>query len=502
MVKRISVDAKGKPFKNNVNYCVGTGRLGLALQKEYYEHLKLVQESIGFKYIRGHGLFCDDIGIYRECEMDGEKHVFYNFTYLDKIIDSYLENGIRPFIELGFMPEKLKSGDKTIFYWKGNTTPPTSYEKWAELIKNTLQHLIDRYGRDEVVTWPIEVWNEPNIPFWAGTMEEYFKLYEYSAKAVKSVDPELKVGGPAICGIDTERWLRSFFEYCINNKLPLDFITRHCYTANEPTHRGHYIYHTMRPPTVMIDELKETRGYMADYPEIANLPLHITEFNTSYVPLCPIHDTTYNAAFIARIISEAGEYADSYSYWTFSDVFEEMDVPKAPFHGGFGLVALDSIKKPTFYTFEFFSKAGKELLYRDENIIVTMDEDKYVIIGWNQHDMRDNKRTDDEKYVLSLPSIGKQALLIKTDVGDEHGNPLSTWNNMGKPRSLTKEQVKLLRKSAEPLQTDKKLLEKDGFYEVEVTIPCNHVCMLEITPVKDMTDTYLGFDIKEFHGLE
>lgn len=504
MKKEVIVPSNGRPFRNNATFCVGTGRMGLALQKEYMDHLKIVQDEIHFRYIRGHGLFCDDVGIYREHLINDETVPFYNFTYLDRIIDGFLECDIRPFLELGFMPEKLKSGDKTVFYWKGNVTPPVSYEKWANLIIVTLNHLIDRYGREEVVTWPIEVWNEPNIGFWAGTMEEYFKLYEYSAKAVKNVDPRIQVGGPAICGVNTEYWLRSFFEYCIKNNLPLDFITRHCYTAHQPLERpyGDYIYHTLYEPTRMIEELKETREIMSDYPSIAQLPLHITEFNSSYVPRCPVHDTTFNAAYIARILSEAGEYADSYSYWTFSDVFEEMDVPMSVFHGGFGLVALYSIKKPTFYTFKFFSKAGKELLYRDEHIIITRDDNRYVIIGWSWHDMRDGLSIPDKNYRLLLPAIAPQALLVKQEVGGSKANPLQTWSNMGKPRTLTKEQQKILRVAAEPLQTDEKLYECNGMYEIEVNIPCNHVCMLEIIPVDDATESYLGYDPKEFYGLK
>ncbi len=502
MNKKVNVPNSGKMFKNNVNYCVGTGRMALALQKEYIDHLKMVQNAIHFRYIRGHGLFCDDFGIYREYEMGGKTSTFYNFTYLDRVMDTYLENGIRPFLELGFMPEKLKSGEQTIFYWEGNVTPPISYEKWAELISNTFKHLIERYGRDEVVTWPVEVWNEPNIVFWAGTMEEYFKLYKYSVEAVKSVDQRIQVGGPSICGIDTEHWLRSFFEHCINNNLPLDFITRHCYTANEPTQNGHYMHHTINKPTQMIEELKETRRIMSDYPQIAVLPLHITEFNSSYFPMCPVHDTDFHAAYIACILSEIGEYADSYSYWTFSDVFEEWDVPKSVFHGGFGMIALNSIKKPTFYAFEFFSNAGRELLYRDENLIVTKNDGKYVIIGWNFHDMRDHKPSSDACYELSIPSIGKQALIVKKDVGGANANPMKTWSNMGKPRTLSKEQLKILQASAEPIQTDAKLIEQNGTYEVEIAIPCNHLCMMEITPVIDITDTYLGYDPNEFYGIE
>ncbi|WP_026485674.1 GH39 family glycosyl hydrolase [Caldanaerobius polysaccharolyticus] len=504
MVIEVKVPQKGSLFKNNSNVCVGSGRMGLALQKEYMDHLKIVQEKIHFRYIRCHGLFCDDVGIYREYSNDNQTIPFYNFTYLDRIIDGFLESGIRPFLELGFMPEKLKSGDRTVFYWKANVTPPSSYEKWAKLISVTLNHLIERYGREEVITWPIEVWNEPNIGFWAGTMAEYFKLYEYSAKAVKEVDQRIQVGGPAICGVNTEYWLRSFFEHCIKNKLPLDFVTRHCYTANRPIMQpcSEFIYHTLEEPTNMIRELKETREIMSDYPEIAHLPLHITEFNSSYVPRCPVHDTTFNAAYIARILSEAGEYADSYSYWTFSDVFEEMDVPPSVFHGGFGLIALNSIKKPTFYTFEFFSKAGKELLYRDENIIVTKDSDKYVIIGWHWHDVREKLPAQEKKYRLLLPSIAPQVLLIKREVGGSHANPLQTWSNMGKPRTLNKGQREILRASAEPLQTDKKLYQNNGIYEIEVSIPCNHLCMLEIIPVNDMTKNYLGFDLREFYGLD
>ncbi|HZK35182.1 MAG TPA: xylan 1,4-beta-xylosidase [Bacillota bacterium] len=501
MVKTIQVPATGKPFKNNATYCVGTGRMGLALQKEYTDHLKIVQEAIRFKYIRGHGLFCDDVGIYREVEMDGELHTFYNFTYLDRIMDAYLENGIRPFLELGFMPDKLKSGDQTIFYWRGNTSPPTSYEKWADLIEATLNHLIERYGREEVITWPVEVWNEPNIGFWAGSMEEYFKLYDYSARAVKNVDPRIQVGGPAICGVETEKWLTSFFEHCLENDLPLDFISRHCYTANEPERRGHYIYHTVMEPTRMIEELKETREIMAAYPEIADIPLHITEFNSSYVPTCPIHDADFHAPYIARILSEAGEYADSYAYWTFSDVFEEFDVPKAVFHGGFGLVALNSIKKPTFYAFDFFSKAGDELLFRDDNLIVTRAEDRYVIIGYNCHDMRDGKARADKKYSLQLASIGKQAIAIRKVVGGDHANPMQTWSNLGRPRSLNKDQVKILQDAAQPRQTDSKLFEQDGSYEVDLSIANNHLCMVEIIPVEDETDTYLGYEVKEFYGM-
>ena len=164
-------------FHNQVDYCIGTGRMGLALQKEYQEQLKMVQDYIGFSHIRGHGLFCDDMAIYQESEVDGEKIVEYNFTYLDMVMDSYLEFGLRPFIELGFMPKKMASGTQTVFYWQGNVTPPKAYIEWRALVQALLNHLMERYGADEVVTWPVEVWNEPNLKvFWENAdMQEYFR---------------------------------------------------------------------------------------------------------------------------------------------------------------------------------------------------------------------------------------------------------------------------------------------------------------------------------------
>jgi xylan 1,4-beta-xylosidase len=516
MTRTIDVPSAGKAFNNRAAYCVGTGRLGLALQKEYLDHLDLVQADIGFKHIRGHGLFCDDVGIYRECELDGKIHPFYNFTYLDRIMDAFLERGIRPFLELGFMPDKLKSGERTVFYWKGNVTPPASWEKWEALVEATLVHLIERYGRDEVAEWPVEVWNEPNIGFWAGTMDQYFELYDRSARVIKRVEPRMKVGGPAICGVETEKWLRAFFEFVSERGSPLDFITRHCYTAETAVNRGHYVYHAVKDPAVMIEELKETRLYMADYPKIAGLPLHITEFNSSYNPLCPVHDTAFHAPYIARILSEAGDYADSYSYWTFSDVFEEADVPKAVFHGGFGLVALGGIKKPTYRTFEFFARAGDELLYRDEHLVVTKKGDRYVVIAWNRRDPAASKPAAEQAeaaskpaageadvvYRLKLPAFADRAYLARREVGGPQGDPLRTWSRMGKPRYPSREQLELLRAAAEPARSDAVLKASDGRYEVGLTVAPDRLVLIEIMAAPDATASYLGFDPDQFYGLD
>ncbi|MCL2222391.1 MAG: xylan 1,4-beta-xylosidase, partial [Oscillospiraceae bacterium] len=255
-------------FNNNAVYCIGTGRLNLALRHEYHKQLQKVQDEIGFKYIRGHGLFCDDMGIYNSYEQDGIEKVEYNFRYIDMVFDDYLSMGLKPFVELGFMPEGLACGEQTIFWWKGNVTPPKDYDKWASLVKATVSHWISRYGADEVITWPMEVWNEPNLDvFWKDAdMDEYFKLYEVSARAVKSCDARIRVGGPAICGVDDERWLKCFLEFCSANSVPLDFVTRHCY-ATEPAEKiAHYDYQKLCPLDYIPNELQVSREIIDSFP--------------------------------------------------------------------------------------------------------------------------------------------------------------------------------------------------------------------------------------------
>ena len=341
MNEKIVIELNTKiPFNNNVDFCVGTGRLGLALTEEYLSELKFVQDEIGFKYIRGHGLFCDDVAIYHEYEEDGVKKVEYNYTYLDRIFDKFIELNIRPYLELGFMPYEMASGTQTVFYWKGNTTPPKDYKLWTDMVIALLKHLRGRYG-EEVLEWPIEVWNEPNLPgFWyKADMQEYFKLFKETFNAIKAYDSRFKVGGPAICGVKDAEWIQGFLEFCKAEGLTPDNITRHHYTVEFPERGGHYDYHKLEDSEMRFDNLQSTRDIVDSFEEYKGTPIHITEFSTSYTPKGVIHDTNLNAAYLAEQLSRIGDMNEAYSYWTFGDVFEEQGVPDSLFHGGFGMVA-------------------------------------------------------------------------------------------------------------------------------------------------------------------
>lgn len=481
------------PFRNHMDFCIGTGRMGLALQKEYQEQLALVQEEIGFQHIRGHGLFCDDMAIYQEYTgEDGTKKAEYNFTYLDLVMDGYRKLGLKPFLELGFMPKKMASGTQTVFYWKGNVTPPKDYGAWCALVQATLRHLMERYGADEVVTWPVEVWNEPNLPgFWKDAdMQEYFHLFECTFAAVKEVDARFRVGGPAVCGGTDELWIQAFLEFCSSRKIPVDFVTRHHYTTETPERAGHYGYVKLMKPEDGFSNLQTTRDIIDSFEEYRGLEIHITEFNTSYIPNAPIHDTNQNAAYLARQLSKLGDYGESYSYWTFGDIFEEQGVPFTPFHGGFGLVANGCIPKPTFWTFQFFKQLKGTCVHRSEDaVVVKTGEGIYRGVAWLESLERSGKELE---LCLELPVKGEDYSILTRTVDETTCNPLAVWHGMGEPSSLSGSQKKILREAAVPAVNAGLQKPENGVLRLEICVKEHGVVYFEVSPVKLRPDR--GYD--------
>ncbi len=177
------------PLDMSFKECVGAGRANEGLRADWQNQLRVAQRECGFKYLRMHGLLCDDMGVYQE---DAQGNPIYNWQYIDRLYDFLLSINVKPFVELSFMPKALASGNHTVFWWNGNVTPPKSYAKWDDLIRHLVTHFQERYGHDEVKSWYFEVWNEPDLHdiFFTGTKEDYFKLYEVTARAIKNVSAD------------------------------------------------------------------------------------------------------------------------------------------------------------------------------------------------------------------------------------------------------------------------------------------------------------------------
>jgi xylan 1,4-beta-xylosidase len=222
----VDADAPSHRFPHFWEKMFGSGRAVLTLRDSYRRDLREVKQITDFEYVRFHGIFHDEVGVYDE---DSQGHPVYNFSYVDQIYDGLLASGVKPFVELSFMPQKLAARNALHSFWyKPNVSPPKDWQNWDNLIAAFAKHLADRYGMDEVAQWYFEVWNEPNLDFWAGEPRQatYWELYDHTARAIKAVNPRLRVGGPATA---QAAWVDAFIKHCAQNNIPVDFVSTHVY---------------------------------------------------------------------------------------------------------------------------------------------------------------------------------------------------------------------------------------------------------------------------------
>src|SRR6204780_3493908 len=333
-------------------HTIGSGHATLALRTDWQAQMRRSHDELGFGHVRFHGLLCDDMGT-----LVGEgDRLFYSFFNADQIFDFLLSIGMKPFVELSFMPTTLASGGQTVFHYGANVSPPKDYARWATLIRKLVARWAERYGGAELREWFFEVWNEPNLDaFGSGKQDDYFKLYRYTAEAIKSVDPALKVGGP---GTAANGWVDDFIAFCAKNQLPADFISTHHYPTDSFGRPGDDTEAQLSQSrrSVLRDETREVRRQAGDR------PVYYTEWCTSSNPRDPMHDEPYAAAFVTKTIMEANGLVQGYSYWVFSDIFEENYFPSVPFHGGFGLLNIHGIAKPAYRAYELLHHVGTDLL--------------------------------------------------------------------------------------------------------------------------------------------
>ncbi|MGI4734726.1 MAG: GH39 family glycosyl hydrolase [Janthinobacterium lividum] len=431
--------------------CVGAGRANEGLRADWQQQLALTQKECGFRYLRFHGLLHEDMGGYSE---DRAGNAVYNWQYIDKLYDYLLSIKVKPFVELSFMPSALRSTDQTIFWWKANVSPPKSYPKWQAFITALVQHWEARYGRKELESWYFEVWNEPNYPaFFAGTQADYFKLYAATAQAVKAVSPTYRVGGPASSGTG---WIDETLAYCAQNKVPLDFISTHDYGVTEggldEFGQGQQ---KLGDPNAIARHVAAVRAKIkaSAYPQ---LELHFTEWSTSYSPRDPVHDAYQSAAYVLNTLKHTEQAATSMSYWTFTDIFEEAGPPPTPFHGGFGLLNLQGIKKPTYFAYKYLRELGAtELQNTDPASWATKDARGNVqVLLWNftppalgaetnqGYFRREHPAAAAETVQLALKSLPPGTYRLDTYcVGYRQNDAYSAYLQLGRPTYLSPAQV-------------------------------------------------------------
>jgi len=441
----ISARAPGTPFLHFWEQMFGSGRAILSLRESYRNDLRAVKAVTDFRYVRFHAILQDEVGVYNE---DEHGNPVYNFAYVDQIYDGLLENGVRPLVEISFMPKKLAFNPDALhpFWYKPNVSPPKDYELWDALMKHFAAHLIARYGVDEVARWYFEVWNEPNIDFWGGVPRQrsYFELYDHTARALKSVSPGIRVGGPATAAA---AWVSDFLRHTAEKSVPVDFVSSHGYADDTVED----LFGT-NEDIPMDDRVCRAVGKVKKQIEASptpKLPLLWTEWN---VPgMMNARDTIYVGPALANTMRECDGLVDMMSFWTFSDVFEEGGPIAQPFEGHFGLRAKGGINKPSYYAFQLLHQLGNERLPNpSKDVLVTRTQiGGLAIAAWNLVDPDQHGKERTFEFTFTDLPAGARVTVERIDA--DHGNVLKAYAAMGRPVDPTPAQVEELnRKTALP----------------------------------------------------
>jgi len=491
----IDCQAKTVPRSRLSTFCVGSDRAKIFLRPEHQRDLLDLQSKVGFRYLRCHGIFNEEMKIVSR-KTDGS--LTFDWTSVDRYLDLLKEAKLRPFLELGFMPEPLASGPQTIFYWRGNVTPPKEPNEWAQLLTAFLKHEIDRLGRSEIRRWYFEVWNEPNLDgFWTGGKEGYFHLYETSARAIKAVDTKFRVGGPSSAGMS---WIPELLSYCQAHSVPIDFISSHSYGSTEGflDERGHSRTMLDTNPQSLFGEFRSSREAIlkSAFPK---LPLFISEWGPSYSPRDDMHDSYVCAPFVLDKVRNNEGVVDGMSYWAFSDQFEEPGPPNSPFHGGFGLMNVDGLHKPAFMAYQLLSKLGpNEIPTDDRRLIATRDRDAVNVLLWDysppKQDApdtpffhRDLKPTPLADFDLKLKGLRPGRYSVsRIGIGYERNDLFGAYVGLGSPHDhgahLSDEELAKLREATaakeEPLAPIS--VGADGRAEIHLPMRTNDVWFVAI----------------------
>jgi xylan 1,4-beta-xylosidase len=452
-VIRIDASAPARPFPHFWEQVFGSGRANLTMRESWRNDLRAARSITDFRYVRFHAIFHDENGVYSESK-DGKP--IYNWSYVDQIYDGVLALGVRPFVELSFMPSALASSQKSHPFWyKPLPNPPKSHEKWAGLVEAFTRHLVDRYGLEEVRQWYFEVWNEPNIDFWTGkpAKDTYFRLYESAARAVKAVDRRLRIGGPATA---QAAWTGDFIRLCAEKEVPIDFVSTHVYgndSARDVFQRDEKI-----PQSEMV-----ARSVRKVYDEVKasprpDLPIMWTEYNATYMNDPRVTDSAFMGPWMANNIRQCDGLTSIMAYWCFSDVFEEQGVVKKPFYGGYGLIAAGAIPKAAFNAFAMLHRLGDQRLSPElKDALVTKRPDGSLAIAvWNYAEPGAGGPPRDFELRFDRGASAEVTIL-----DDDHGSALTAWRQMGEPASPSRQQQQALRASG-GLPTPQRMPIRDG----------------------------------------
>ena len=438
-----------------------------------------------------HGLKWGSTNAYTE---DARGNAVYDWTIVDRIFDAGLERGVRPYVQIGFMPQALSVKPEPYrHYWTpaakyeeiftGWAYPPKDWAKWEELVYQWAKHCLEKYGRDEVLKWYWQTWNEPNAGYWRGTRDEFFKLHDHAIRAVRRAIPDARVGGPDVAGGAGGDFLKSFLDHCVNGKntatggtgTPTDFISFHA--KGSPRDVGGRVQMGL---STHLRDIDNAFAVIARYPQFASTPIVIGESDPEGCAACQGPNlayrngtmySSYTAASFPRKLDLAlkhGVNLEGALTWAFE--FEDQ-----PYFAGFRSLASNGVNKPVLNVFRMFSKMDgvrlpvasdaavplPELLRSgvrqkaDVSAFASLGAQKVSILVWHYHD--EDIPGPDAAISLKIPGLpiaNTTAALTHHRIDQAHSNSFTVWKTMGSPQSPTPDQYDALLQAGQLAQLD------------------------------------------------
>lgn len=472
--QRIEIDfgRDAGPLAHSWENVVGSDRLAVAFREPWIEELRAAHALAGFRAVRCHGLFDDEMGICRGLDASGPQT---SFVYLDQVYDRLLELGVKPFVELSFMPSALAASRNAVFWYRGLASPPKDFDAWGQLVAALARHLVQRYGITEVSQWRFECWNEPNLGFWAGTQAQYFELYRVTAAALKGVDARLQVGGPATAMM---MWIPAFLDYCRAHAVPVDFVSAHVY-----------------PDDSQEAVFGEARGY--PYEEViphalaqANAQIEAAGFRGT--PFVLSEWSSQNPAFIAHTLNASRNLADTMAFWQVSSVFEEQGTPASFDTSLYGLFIQSGVPRASLHAFTLLHRLGQRRALSGPGPVLASrrDDGSGAVLAWNLaprnvRGMMGDPLAAFQAEVLPPGPTRRLALQLRnaapvaelTLLDPAQASAEAAYLALGRPQYPTREQVAELRRRA-ALPPPRTVPLEAG--RVEFDLPVNAIALLEV----------------------
>lgn len=489
----LDVSRADRPLDRFFDLSVGSDYPGTLIRDANQVQLKTAAEELGFRYLRFHAIFHDVLGTVRR----EQGRLTYDWSGIDRLYDDLLARKVKPFVELGFTPQAMATSGNQIFYWEGNTSHPEP-TAWKGLVTAFAQHLEQRYGAAEIRSWFFEVWNEPNLAgFWEGAdRDAYFALYDATAAALKEVDPKLVVGGPATAGA---AWVPEFLDHAAKAGSPVDFVATHTYGVDGGflDEKGKADTKLSPSPDAIVGDVKKVRRQI-EASAFPGLPLYFTEWSSSYTPRDLVHDSYVSAPYILSKLKAARGLAQGMSYWTHTDLFEEPGPPPTPFHGGFGLMTREGVRKPAWFAYKYLhALQGNEIPSTDPQVWAATTGSGVAALFWDFEQPRQdvsnhpfysrlvpNHPAADAALTVRNLSPGRYRLKLQR-TGYRTNDAYSAYIEMGAPAALSPEQLAKLTALTEDKPESERTVTvgQDGMLRVTVPMHSNDIVLLTLEPL-------------------